>query len=344
MKKIYKKLLSIDMPLVVAELTNYGENLKEIPWSGKHFEFDPYCVFALENDLLTYYYDQEGIDWKINEAGKVHRNEVIEKSLKMYDSVKLELEKGEGLEFDDFKKFIKKLKEGWTWWDLMWWAIEYADRNNLPDDELLKVRKYTEHLAPGVRNVIRKSIEKMLPEKKEFVDALLLDEILSGNLPSDDVLRERQNGWVFTDYKLFNNLDEVSERFNIEFEKASIEELNTKELKGQTAFRGLVKGVVRWVENMDDVRNFKDGEIIFSSTTTPDFLPAMRKAKAILSEHGGMICHASITSRELKIPCVVGIKNLTKILKTGDEVEVDANEGVVRIIKKYKVDTVRNNV
>ncbi len=60
----------------------------------------------------------------------------------------------------------------------------------------------------------------------------------------------------------------------------------------------------------------------------------MKKAAAIISEHGGAICHAAITSRELKTPCIVGVKGATKILKDGDLVEVDADNGVVRIIKE----------
>jgi pyruvate,water dikinase len=78
--------------------------------------------------------------------------------------------------------------------------------------------------------------------------------------------------------------------------------------------------------------NFLEGEILLSSTTTPDYLPAMKKAGAIISEHGGVICHAAITSRELKIPCVVGVNGAVKKLKDGDMVEVDADSGVVRIL------------
>jgi pyruvate,water dikinase len=62
----------------------------------------------------------------------------------------------------------------------------------------------------------------------------------------------------------------------------------------------------------------------------------MKKAGAIISEHGGAICHASITSRELKIPCVVGVKGATQVLREGDLVEVDADKGEVRIIGRAK--------
>jgi len=74
------------------------------------------------------------------------------------------------------------------------------------------------------------------------------------------------------------------------------------------------------------------GDILVSQATSPDLLPAMRKAGAMVTNTGGLICHAAITSRELKIPCIVGTKNATYIFKDGDRVEVDATKGIVRKI------------
>ena len=67
--------------------------------------------------------------------------------------------------------------------------------------------------------------------------------------------------------------------------------------------------------------------------TSPDWVPAMKKALAIVTDAGGMTCHASIVSRELGIPCVVGTKSrsvdATSVLKTGQEITVDAQNGIV---------------
>ena len=59
----------------------------------------------------------------------------------------------------------------------------------------------------------------------------------------------------------------------------------------------------------------------------------MKKAKAVITNEGGLTCHAAILSRELKIPCIIGTKNATKVLKDGDIVEVDAGKGIVKKIK-----------
>ncbi len=67
--------------------------------------------------------------------------------------------------------------------------------------------------------------------------------------------------------------------------------------------------------------------------TDPDFLPAMKKASAIITDEGGITCHAAIVSRELKIPCIIGTRIATKVLKDGDLVEVDANKGIEMVTK-----------
>ncbi len=68
--------------------------------------------------------------------------------------------------------------------------------------------------------------------------------------------------------------------------------------------------------------------------TRPDYLPAMKKASAFVTDEGGITCHAAIVAREMKKPCIVGTKIATKILKDGDEVEVDANAGMIRVLKR----------
>jgi phosphoenolpyruvate synthase/pyruvate phosphate dikinase len=66
------------------------------------------------------------------------------------------------------------------------------------------------------------------------------------------------------------------------------------------------------------------GNILVCPMTLPDYVPAMKKARAIITNEGGITCHAAIISRELKIPCIVGTKIATQVLKDGDRVEVDA--------------------
>ncbi|MFA6514195.1 MAG: PEP-utilizing enzyme [Patescibacteria group bacterium] len=105
-------------------------------------------------------------------------------------------------------------------------------------------------------------------------------------------------------------------------------------IKGLIAQKGKVVGKVRIVKSFHDIRKILSGEILVANTTHPDYLPAMQKAAGFITNEGGVISHAAIVARELKKPCIVGTKIATKILRDGDMVEVDANNGIVKIIKK----------
>ncbi len=95
--------------------------------------------------------------------------------------------------------------------------------------------------------------------------------------------------------------------------------------------RNYVKGKARIVFNpFKD--NFKTGEILVATMTRPDFVPLVKKAKAIVTDEGGMTCHAAIISRELNIPCIVGTKKATKAFKNGDLITLRLNHGKVEKI------------
>lgn len=104
-------------------------------------------------------------------------------------------------------------------------------------------------------------------------------------------------------------------------------------VKGLPASPGLVAGKAHVITDPADIDEFKEGEILVTLMTAPDWVPAMKKALAIVTDAGGMTCHASIVSRELGIPCVVGTKSrsteATVALKTGMEITVDAQNGIV---------------
>jgi len=110
----------------------------------------------------------------------------------------------------------------------------------------------------------------------------------------------------------------------------------SKLIKGVAVSGGIVRGKVRLVLNDKDFKNFRVGEILVSYYTAPAFMPIIKMAGAIITDEGGVTSHAAIVSRELKTPCIVGTKIATKILCDGDLVEVDANKGIVKIIKRAK--------
>jgi pyruvate,water dikinase len=103
--------------------------------------------------------------------------------------------------------------------------------------------------------------------------------------------------------------------------------------KGLPASPGVSVGKAHIIMNVNELKDFKEGEILVTEMTAPDWVPAMRKAKAIVTNSGGMTCHAAIVSRELGIPCVVGTASkgvsATEAIKNNSDITVDATNGVI---------------
>jgi pyruvate, water dikinase len=111
-------------------------------------------------------------------------------------------------------------------------------------------------------------------------------------------------------------------------EKSDDEE--SKELiRGLRAGPGRGSGEVRVLTSPDMDESFESGDVLVAEMTTPDWVPLMKKASAIVTDGGGMTCHAAIVSREMGLPCVVGTRNATKVLKDGMLVTVDGTHGIV---------------
>ncbi len=107
----------------------------------------------------------------------------------------------------------------------------------------------------------------------------------------------------------------------------------TSKLEGDCASPGKVRGVVAIINNPEENKKIEQADILVSLMTNPNLMPAIRKAKAIVTDYGGLTCHAAIVAREFGIPCIVGTKIATQVLKDGDLVEVDATHGIVNILK-----------
>jgi phosphohistidine swiveling domain-containing protein len=106
------------------------------------------------------------------------------------------------------------------------------------------------------------------------------------------------------------------------------------ELKGMTAQKGKFKGKVKiYIRDRINWLGNEVGYVFVAKHTMPQDLPYMKNAGAIISDEGGITSHTAVVSRELKIPCIIGTKIATRVLKDGDLVEVDAEKGIVRILK-----------
>ena len=125
---------------------------------------------------------------------------------------------------------------------------------------------------------------------------------------------------------------EFLSKINIVEEKIS----DVKTFEGDCASPGHARGKAVIVNVPQEMENMEEGNVLISIATNPDLVPAIKKASAIITDLGGITCHAAIVSRELGIPCVIGTRVATKALKNGDLVDVDATHGKINIIKSAK--------
>ncbi len=103
---------------------------------------------------------------------------------------------------------------------------------------------------------------------------------------------------------------------------------------GMIANMGCIVGRAKILNSYEDISNVNIGDIIISTMTLPNYIAAMEKARGFITDEGGITCHAAILSREFNVPCIVGTLNATKVIKDNDLIELDANNGIVRILER----------
>lgn len=160
-----------------------------------------------------------------------------------------------------------------------------------------------------------------------------LPDVLDGRKTLSDypIAARKEGGICFYDID-GNYLFLVGNEANDVWKKVTedrLSETDSESITGKTGYGGKVMGKVRIVLDAHEPGDFHDGDILVTGMTRPDFVPLMRRAGAIVTDEGGITCHAAIVARELKKPCIIGTKIATKVLSDGDMVEVDADKGIV---------------
>lgn len=118
------------------------------------------------------------------------------------------------------------------------------------------------------------------------------------------------------------------------FSKKVLKPKNLVVIKGVSAFKfnKTIKGIAKIVLGYKDFSKFKKNNILVTNETDPTYLPLMQVAKGFITDNGGVLCHAAITARELKKPCITGVKFATSYIKDGDEIEINSQNGFVKIL------------
>ena len=211
--------------------------------------------------------------------------------------------------------------------------------NNIRDFIYLrtKLSETSDYLFYTFRTSLLKEIRMRLHLSDKEIVGLGIDEIKrifkGSNIPIDAIhgrlncfaLIKSDKTWV--EYSGFDAKNFIS-KFNQKNKAKKV--LLQNELHGQVATEGYAVGKVKIIKNINDVVKVELNDIIVSSMTTPEFTSAIEKAAGFITDEGGITCHAAIISREFNIPCIVGTKNATTVLKDGQKVELDAFHGIVK--------------
>lgn len=202
-----------------------------------------------------------------------------------------------------------------------------------------KARVYSEPVYSASEVFFRKIAahigrrEGYAPELPTCLTKGELEQYLAGNgLPPRSVLQRRYRGAGLYYEKDVQTI--LSGNLSTKFESAITSvQLRTRVIHGMTAYAGTVTGRCRVLHNPRDARQLKSGEILVTGMTRPEFLPAFKRAAAVITDAGGFLSHAAITAREVQKPCVVGTQIATRVLRTGMTVAVNAGAGTVRIVR-----------
>jgi len=254
---------------------------------------------------------------------------------------------------------------------LLYVPKDSKDKRNAEQRQILKDFKFSPELTQFISAIQRSGIERFAIKKYERkiptirlpllqetarrthlslsqLNALhyeeLRDLLLKDKTPNLQEVNERARNYFLYVRRKGKKLEQFlvwGTRAKKESERLTHAVFGSSEkiLKGEVAYSGKVRGKARVFpffayqkDLAEHMKTMEDKEILVSVHTTPQMIPVILKASAIVTDEGGINGHASIISREFKIPCVVGVGNATQRIKTGMEIEVDATNGVVTII------------
>ncbi len=194
-------------------------------------------------------------------------------------------------------------------------------------------------------------LEKIIGNKKTE----MVRDPMYGITVERNVLKDKTNAQVLSDYEIValaayckkieqyynfpEDIEWATERGRIYIIQSravtTLEEIKTEAVKGTPivegygASPGVASGTVKIIKDLSEIGKVQKGDILVTRMTSPDYVPAMEKSAAIVTDEGGITCHAAIVSRELGVPCIIATKTATQVLKDNMKITVDATHGKV---------------
>jgi len=340
-KIIYSKTYTRDDCIILQEFWSdlFNKNIPDIKWAKPK---SPVVINYMNNGAIELWENKKGINLYIQKVFEKNKKNpkfflgAMEKYSMLLGSLEKCWNKKILTDVNELKDFISLFSEAIYLFSLMYYTVMNKKTPKKLMNAAIKLRRKDVFFDKSDK-LIRKSLTSIYPELKGEEIAILFNEITKP--PKKNLLMKRHESFIIIGlkyHKLISLSDFLRNNVNYYFKQDNVGKKAIKNIKGATAYRGYVIGKAIIIKQKEKINKIRRGQIIIATMTTPEFIPAMKKAGAIITDEGGITCHAAIISRELGIPCVIGTKIATKVLKDGDLVEVDANKGVVKIIKSNK--------
>jgi len=210
----------------------------------------------------------------------------------------------------------------------------YVDKktNEVLDFSIADKKVMFEKLASGETKQV--DVPDELRKRRVLPESELIELTEMGKRIQKHYNAPQDTEWAFHDNTLYmlqsrpiTTLDETAGE-NGESDSVNLEDIEVI-VKGLGASPGMAAGSVKIIHKIDELDKIQEGDVMVTKMTTPDMVPAMKRSSGIITDEGGITCHAAIISRELGIPCVVGTGNATEVLKENSKVTLDGKKGLV---------------
>ena len=334
----FVKTLERDQTLFVQGLWAQGLDIDLEKRFGMKNPYRPMILTYATKDNLQVWENMKSVQWMLDAFLKKNQKntDFIDKVIEEYNDLTKELQafwsRGAITDKKEIQQYANLVRKASLNISTCYYVGMDERTPKKIQDLVVEVRK--EDIFYSRNNeFVRECVAAQDGRLRDFSPFILSWEL--GNFPSEDILKARAKGAILIAGKEFftENIQEFSRKYpEYVFDNLNATIGENESIVGQTTFPGIVAGRGRIVKNLKRLPAVKSGDILVAPMTTPDYMPAMQRAAAFVTDEGGVTCHAAIVSREMKKPCVVGTKFATQVLKDGDMVEVDADKGVVRIL------------
>lgn len=331
---VFEKNYVRDNSLMSFEIWNRNQT-KNV---GQKFFMDLMSFILDSHNGVTTVYYKTGIwdDLAPSVTKAMSDPEHFDEIVKEYDTALQYLEPlwkaNKAISREDFIEFIKQSVLGWTGMSI---GYDIPNIKTLTDEQKafgLSLREKGIEYFENMDHIVQATLRSLYPELGNLIRYISLEEFESDKIPTVKQLEARENHFIYFKDTLYTDIsfeEWKKQHPEVKVIEEKPEASSYHELKGTTAMKGFATGIVRVVMSKSELERVQEGDILVTSMTTPDFLPAMHKAAAFVTDEGGITCHAAIVAREIGKPCVIGTKFATQVLKDGDMLEVDANTGIV---------------